>query len=73
MYRLRESDTVRFLLYLNVTEAIIVPVKEGGLPLQRGDTKKCCNQQKEEGEEEKEDRMAFQRLFAPSGCSNKLL
>lgn len=73
MYRLRESDIVQFLLYLNVTKAIIVPVKEGGLSLQMGDTKKCYHRQKEEGEEEKEDRMALQRLFAPSGYGNKLL
>lgn len=52
MYRLRESDTVRFLCYLNVTKAIIITVKEGGLSLQMEDTKKCCNGQKEEGEEE---------------------
>ena len=73
MYRLRESDIVQFLLYLNVTKAIIVPVKEGGLSLQMGDTKKCYHGQKEEGEEEKEDRVALQCLFTPSGYGNKLL
>lgn len=41
MYRPRESDTVRFLLYLNITEAIIVPVKEGGLPF-RGETQRSA-------------------------------